>query len=40
MLTTTVTVIIVCTINNFIQSNCVPPEMWQMPVDICIVEGV
>lgn len=35
MITTTVTVVIACTMHNYIESKCVPPEMWDMPVEVC-----
>ena len=35
MISTTVTVVIACTMYNYIESNCMPPEMWSMPVMTC-----
>lgn len=36
-MTTTVTVIVLCTLANYIESNCVPPELWEMPVEQCLL---
>jgi len=37
-MTTTVTVIIACSLANYIHSGCVPDELWGMEVEECLVE--
>lgn len=39
MSTITVTVIVVCTMQNYIRSGCVPPELWTMPVETCEMDA-
>lgn len=34
-MTATVTLIVACTLQNYIVSNCVPPELLKMPVEMC-----
>lgn len=38
MISTTVTVVILCTIYNYINSNCVPSELLDQKVEVCLLE--
>ena len=37
-MTTTLVVIVSCTLFNYQASNCIPPELLSMPVEMCYVQ--
>ena len=34
-MTTILTVIVACTLENYVRSNCVPPELLKMEIEYC-----